>query len=255
MNEPRSRNGEYIEAGGVNTYFEVTGDGDPLVLLHGGFCPAETFDGLTPGLAEAYRVFVPERRGHGRTADVEGPITYEIMAKDTIAFLDAVEVGNAHLVGWSDGAAVAVHVVLERPDLVRSLVLIVQPLNHDGLPDQAKEMVDSGITPDALPPMLRELYSSLSPDGPEHFDVVFEKLTATWATEPSFEVADLARISAPTLFMMADADMVTLEHARDVEQALPDARLEVVPDASHGLPMEKPEVVTGLIRDFLSERR
>lgn len=255
IDEHPRRNGSYLDAGGVNTYFEVNGDGDPMVLLHGGFCPVETFDGLTPGLAENYRVYMPERRGHGRTADVEGPITYDNMAQDTIAFMDAVGVSDAHVVGFSDGAVVALHVALDRPDLVRSLVLIGQPINHAGLSDGAREMLSSGLTPEALPPMLRELYSAVSPDGPEHFDVVFEKLAPTWKTEPSFEVADMERVSAPTLFLMGDADMVTVEHAREVVNAIPDARLEVVPDATHGLPMEKPEVVSELIGGFLSESR
>src|SRR4051794_5067126 len=95
---------EYVDAGGVHTYYEAVGEGEPLVLLHGGLCTVETWEGQTPVLAEQYRVYAPERRGHGRTADVEGPITYQIMARDTIAFMDALGIKAAHLVGWSDGA-------------------------------------------------------------------------------------------------------------------------------------------------------
>src|SRR5215216_4553487 len=117
---------DYVDAGGLRTYYEVEGAGEPLVLLHGGFCPIETFGGLTPLLTEHYRVYLPERRAHGRTPDVDGPITYELMAHDTIAFLDAVGLQSAHLVGWSDGALVALLVALRRPDLVRRLVMIGQ---------------------------------------------------------------------------------------------------------------------------------
>ena len=70
-----TRNGDYIDTGRVHTYYEVNGSGDPLILLHGGMCTAETFDGQTPALAEHFRVYLPERRAHGRTADVPGPIT------------------------------------------------------------------------------------------------------------------------------------------------------------------------------------
>ena len=251
--QQQTRNGEYVDAGGVNTYYEVNGAGDPLVLLHGGFCPAETFDGLTPGLAEAYQVYVPERRGHGRTPDVDGPITYEVMAQDTIAFMDALDVRDAHVVGYSDGAVVALHVALERPDLVRKLVLIGQALNHDDLPAQVRELLTVGMTPEILPPFLRQLYANVSPDGPEHFDVVFDKLKATWETEPSFELSELERVSVPTLFMLGDSDMVTVEHAAAVQRAIPDAQLAVVPGSSHGLPMEKPELVSRLVVDFLAE--
>ena len=162
--QQQRQNGAYVDAGGLNTYYEVNGEGDPLVLLHGGFCPAETLDGLTPGLSEGYRVYVPERRGQGRTADVEGPITYEIMAQDTIAFMAALDLRNAHVVGYSDGAVVAVHIALERPELVRKLVLIGQALNHDALPAQVRELLSVGLTPDILPPFLRQLYANVSPD-------------------------------------------------------------------------------------------
>src|SRR3954469_18349966 len=102
--EPAERSvGAYVDAAGTRTYYEMNGSGAPLVLLHGGFCTVETLDGLVPALTEHYTVYAPERRGHGRTADVDGPITYTAMAADTIAFLDAVGVAGAQLVGWSDG--------------------------------------------------------------------------------------------------------------------------------------------------------
>ncbi|MBF5001460.1 alpha/beta hydrolase [Nocardia sp. BSTN01] len=82
--------GEYIDAGGLRTYYEVHGDGAPVVLLHGGLGTAESWGQQVGELARHYRVYVPERRGHGRTADVPGPITYAAMAEDTAAWLDAM---------------------------------------------------------------------------------------------------------------------------------------------------------------------
>jgi pimeloyl-ACP methyl ester carboxylesterase len=107
--------GEYVNVGDVRTYYEVHGGGEPVVLLHGGFGTVESWAMQTPALAERYRVYVPERRGHGRTPDVNGPITYETMAADTAAFLEAAGTGAAHLVGWSDGAVVGMLVALRRP--------------------------------------------------------------------------------------------------------------------------------------------
>ena len=252
--ERTPRAGDYVDANGLSTYYEANGSGDPLLLLHGGFCPAETFDGLVPGLAEEYRVYVPERRGHGRTPDVDGPITYAVMAQDTIAFMDALDIRNAHVVGWSDGAVVGLHIALERPELVRKLVLIGTAVNHDGVPAHAREEL-AEMTPESLPPFLRQLYAAVSPDGPEHFDVVFEKLVAEWKTEPSFDLAELERVSAPTLLMLADSDMVTVEHAAAVQRAIPDAQLAVVPGATHALPWQQPELVNQLVLAFLGEER
>ncbi len=244
--------GTFVDAGETRTYYEVHGSGDPLVLLHGGFCTVETFDGLTPGLAEHQTVYTPERRGHGRTADVEGPIAYAAMAADTIAFLDAVGVTGAHLVGWSDGAVVALLVARMRPDLARRLVMIGQPVNVDGLPDEMRAALSHGLTKQMLPPMLEVLYAATSPDGPAHFDVVAEKLFALYKVEPNMELDELADINAPTLVMIGDDDLCTVEHAEAVRRALPNARLAVVPGASHSLPMEKPALTAAIVLDFLA---
>ena len=254
--EPQqSRSGDWVDAGGVRTYYETYGEGLPLLLLHGGFCPVETFDGLTPLLAEDFRVYLPERRGHGRTPDVEGPITFENMAEDTVAFMEALGIASAHLVGWSDGATVALHAALERPDLVRKLVLIGTAVNHAGYPQEAKELLSDATPETLLPPILRDLYGKVSPDGPEHFDVVFERLVATWRTEPSFELSDLERLSMPTLVLVAERDLVTVEHAADMQRAIPDAQLVVVPGVDHGFPMQAPELVSGPVLAFLAEDR
>ncbi len=244
--------GAYVDAGGLRTYYEVRGSGDPLVLLHGGFCTVETFDGLTPAFAEHYAVHLPERRGHGRTPDVAGPITYDAMAGDTIAFLDAVGVSGAHLVGWSDGAVVALLVARRRPDLVGRLVLIGQPVNPDGMPDEMRKMLSHGMNTEMLPPLLKGLYAATSPDGPEHFDVVAQKLFALFKIEPDMGLDELAGVSARTLMLIGDDDLCTVGHAEAVRRALPDARLAVVPDATHTLPMDKPDLTAAIVLDFLA---
>jgi len=246
---------DYVDAGGLKTYYEAEGAGEPLVLLHGGFCTIETYGGLTPLLAEHYRVYLPERRAHGHTPDVDGPLTYEAMAQDTIAFLDAVGLPAAHMVGWSDGAVVGLLVALRRPDLVRRLVMIGQNINQEGLRPEVLEMLKLDTMPDMLPPMLRDLYAAVSPDGPEHWDVVVDKMWQMIRTEPNIGFAELEKVSASTLLIVADQDFPTVEHAEAMQKSLPDARLEVVPDATHGLPMEKPDVVARLVLDFLASGR
>jgi pimeloyl-ACP methyl ester carboxylesterase len=177
---------DYAELNGVRTYYEIHGEGPPLLLLHGGFCPVETMAGLIRLLAERYRVYFPERRAHGRTADVAGPITYDIMAQDTIAFMGAVGLSEADVVGWSDGATVGLLVALRRPDLVKRLVHIGQQLNPEGLHPQGREMLKRESMPtEGLPPMLKDLYAAVSPDGPEHWDAVVDKLWRLYRTEPN----------------------------------------------------------------------
>lgn len=250
----QTSHGAYLDAGGVHTYYEIEGDGDPLVLLHGGFTTIESWGAQTPALAERYRVHLPERRGHGRTPDVPGPTGFGIMARDTIAFMEALGITAAHVVGWSDGAVVGLELALARPDLVRKLVFMSGHANLDGLaPAQAAQL--SNLTPDLLPPMLREAYDAVSPDGPDHFPVVFEKLTAAWKIEPRYAMSDLARVSSPTLVMLADDDIVRVDHAAAMQAAIPDAQLAVVPGTDHLLLFEKPELVSRLILDFLADEQ
>jgi pimeloyl-ACP methyl ester carboxylesterase len=216
-------------------------------------CTAETLDAQTHALAEQYRVFVPERRGHGRTPDVEGPITYRVMAEDTVAFIEATGLDAVALVGFSDGAMVALLVALERPDLVSKLVLIGQPINLEGTRPEILAMVDS-MTADSLPPMLRDLYEAASPDGPEHFVTVFEKLKPALSFSDGGEVAvsRLADVAAPTLVLVGDADIPTIEHAAAMQRALQSGQLGVVPGASHALLWEKPDLANRLLLDFLA---
>jgi len=248
------RDGGHVEAGGLRTYYEVRGAGDPVILLHGGMCTAETFDAQADALATRYRVYVPERRGHGRTPDVAGPITYENMAGDTIAFMEAMGLQSAHLAGWSDGALVGLLVAMRRPEAVRKLVLIGQYVNIDGAREEGMALLHA-FTTETFPPMFRQMYAAVSPDGPEHFDVVFDKLAPLWRGDPGIALDDLAAVTAPTLVLAGDDDVLTIEHAAALARALPDAQLAIVPGTSHGLPMEKPEVVNRLLLDFLADEQ
>jgi pimeloyl-ACP methyl ester carboxylesterase len=125
--------GEYVQLGDVRTWYDRRGDGDPLVLMHGGLVDSRSFVHNIDALAEHFRVFTPERRGHGRTPDVEGPITYDLMTADTLAFLETIVQGPAHLVGHSDGAVIGLLIAMRRPELVRRLALVSGGFHRDGL--------------------------------------------------------------------------------------------------------------------------
>jgi pimeloyl-ACP methyl ester carboxylesterase len=244
----------YVDVNGLPTWHEVHGDGPPVVLLHGAFAGASSWAAQAPVLARAgYRVHLPERRGHAHTADVDGPLSYTVMADDTVAYLDGVVGGPAHLVGWSDGAVVGLLVARRRPDLVDRLVLIGQYYNSSGkVPGGLTEQLGAGG--DQVMGFLRGEYDRVSPDGPKHFPVVYEKTLWMLATEPELELASLAAIAAPTLVLQGDRDEVTLEHSVAVAAALPHGRLAVLL-GSHALPVEAPEVVNALLVWFLAGAR
>jgi pimeloyl-ACP methyl ester carboxylesterase len=252
--EAPTRNGDYIALDGVRTYYEVSGTGEPLILLHGGLCTAETWDAQTAALAEHYRVFTPERFGHGRTRDIEGPITYENMAQHTIAFMEALGIESAHLAGWSDGALVAALVALRRPKLVRKLIWIDQYVTLADAPPGLVPFL-AAISVDTAPPPFVEMYRALSPDGPDHFDIILDKLRALWTSDTGLDTADLVHVTAPTLLLAADDGGMTLEHLASAARALPDCQVAVVPGTSHALVLEKPHVVNQLIVDFLADEQ
>jgi pimeloyl-ACP methyl ester carboxylesterase len=175
------------------------------------------------------------------------------MADDTVAYLDTVVGGPARLVGWSDGAVVALLVAQRRPDLADRQVLIGQYYNSAGKPTGG--LTDQlGGGDDRVMEFLRGEYDRVSPDGPEHFPVVYAKTLRMIETEPEIELASLARVEAPTLVLQGDRDEVTLEHGAAVATALPHGRFAVLP-GTHLLPMESPEVVNALLLWFLGAHR
>lgn len=244
---------DYIDLGGVRTWYDVVGDGEPLLLVHPGGVGVDSraFGPNLSGLAASYRVYTPDRRGHGRTPDVPGPITYELMADDTIAFLERVVGGPARVVGMSDGAIVSLLVAMRRPDLVERLAFVAAVFHRDAWHPGALEPDPENPS---VPDFLMESYASVSPDGPEHAPAVARKLARLHATEPALGPDDLATVSIRTLVMVGDDDEVPVVHAYAMYAALPVAELCVVPGTSHGLLVEKVELCNAILLDFLSNQ-
>jgi pimeloyl-ACP methyl ester carboxylesterase len=239
---------DYVDLNGVHTWYDEQGTGAPLVLLHPGGAGVDS-RAVAPNaraLAEHFRVFTPERRAHGHTPDVDGPISFDAMADDTILFLERVVRGPARIVGYSDGATVALLVALRRPDLVSQLVFVAGVFHHDGwFPD--------AIDPNNEPPaFLAVSYAQVSPDGADHYQIVVDKLAQMHQIDPALTVADLAGVQCRTLVMVGDDDEVWLEHAVALYRAIPNGELAVIPGTSHGLLSEKPALCNSMIVEFLS---
>lgn len=234
----------YVQLGDVHAYYEEDGDGEPLVLLHPGLADSRAFEEHMPAFAERFRVFRPDRRGHGRTADVDGPITYDVMADETIAFLERVVGGPAHLLGHSDGAPVALLVALKRPDLVRRLVFSAGVFHHEGWTPGAIDLDDETET------FFVEYWSAVAPQGRGHFHVVKAKLDRMHQEEPTLTTDDLAGYAGPALVMVGDRDdEIHPSHTLSLFKGLPDAQLAVLPGTAHG------GLDTRIVIDFLTAPR
>ncbi|GAB2451761.1 pimeloyl-ACP methyl ester carboxylesterase [Conyzicola lurida] len=241
---------------GTPIYHEIHGAGEPVLLLHGGFCSIEMMRPQLEALSGDYTVYAPERPGHGRSPDRAGPMGYAESVADTIAYLDEVGLADAHIVGFSDGAIIGLLVALQHPRRIRSLVSISGNLDPAGFVASSGEAEkNEGADVAADPDRARQWYDELSPDGPEHADVVMEKLTRLWTTEPAIAPADLARVESPTLIMAGDHDVIRLDHSALMAESIPGAQLCIVPGAGHGLLDERPGFVTFAVREFLAGLR
>lgn len=236
----------YVELEGVRTWYEEVGSGESLILLHPGGVDSRVFAPNVDALSSRFRTYLPERRGHGHTPDVEGPLTFEMMAQDTVGFIERVVGGPARLVGYSDGAVVALLVARMRPDLVSQLACVAGVFHHDWWLPEAKDPDSSA------PEFMAAGYGEVSPDGVEHYPVVVRKLAAMHADGPALTAEDLGMVGGRALVMVGDDDEVALEHAIDFYRGLPQGELAVVPGTSHGLMVEKSELCNKLLLDFLT---
>jgi pimeloyl-ACP methyl ester carboxylesterase len=142
-------------------------------------------------------------------------------------------------------------VAIERPDLVRKLVAIGANYDTAGIAPEAEDMA-ANMAPDSdNMAMFRGLCEMHSPDGPEHWPVLFGKFTAMLQREPHIPIADLGRISARTLVVIGDDDLVSIEHSAALLRAIPNSELAVVPGASHAVAIKKPELLNRIVLDLL----
>ena len=244
--------GEYATVGPVRMYYETAGEkGQPLVLLHGAYGGAFSWQGQIEPLSARYRLFVPEQRGRARTADVPGPMSFQALTDDTLGFIEAVVGEPAYLVGASDGGIIGLLAALKRRDIVTKLVVIGANYHYDGVVPNSGFGVSAEDEAWERP---RERYGQLSPDGPDHWPLVFEKLSRMWSKEPTLTVEDLATIEIPVLVIAGDDDIVAMDHTVALYQALKQGQLAVIPGASHLVFMEQPDLINTLIERFLDAK-
>ena len=219
----------------------------PVILLHGGMTSSSSLlHSIGPRLKRHFNVGAFDRRGHGRTADSDAPFSYEAMADEIIAFVTLLG-RPCHLVGHSDGANAALIAALQRPDLVKRLVLIGANYHFDGLLPMPPLEENSPVFQAWV-----ERYAATSPDGSSRAHLVFRKTEAMQATGPTLTTDDLARVAVPTLVMAGDDDVATLAHTASLYESIPGAQLCIVPGTSHSLLKERTKECARTIRRFLT---
>jgi pimeloyl-ACP methyl ester carboxylesterase len=246
-----SRTQGTVDIDGLAVFYETEGQGDTIVLLHGGLADNSTWAAQFTGLSPHRHVVAPERQGQGHTPDRPGPLTYQGMANQTVGFLAALGLGPVDLLGWSDGGMVGTLIAAERPELVRTLIVTGTGFSSAGYVPGAMEDLVALSPGDEDMEMFAAMYAQASPDGPDHFAEVWEKVRTLWA-EPFDWTTRVQQISAPTLVIVGDDDYIRVEHAEEFSHRVENGQLAVVPGASHLVPMENPDLFNQLVLDFVA---
>jgi len=204
----------YALVNGLNLYYESHGTGEPLILLHGGLGATEMFGEVLPLLSKTRRVIAVDLQAHGRTADIDRPMTFEAMADDIAALMKHLEIERADVMGYSLGGGVALRIAVRHPDMVRKLVLVSIAFKLDGwYPEIVSGMahVGAGSAEAMKQTPMYQLYSRIAPK-PADWPVLLTKIGELLRMDYDWS-KDVAAIKAPTLLVFGDADAVRTAHA------------------------------------------
>jgi pimeloyl-ACP methyl ester carboxylesterase len=240
--------GQTTTINGATLYYEDHGDrdGQPVLLLHGGFSNAEWWANLAPVLVAAgYRVVAMDSRGHGRSAWGDLPITYEQMAADTLGLLDSLGIAKTDVVGWSDGGIIALDLAIHHPERLDRVVAYGANFTPDGV---------QFVPGDQFPPFERLIadYRRLAPQ-PERFEELAGVLEELYKVAPNYSEAELRSIAVPVLVLDGDADeVVKLEHTRRLAALIPGSTLVLMPGTGHFAPYAQPAVFDQIVLEYLA---
>ena len=258
--------GTYIEANGIRVYYEVYGEGEPLLLIHGGTATSRSWASHLPTFTEHFRVFTPDSRGHGRTDNPTGELGYRVMADDVAALVSVLGLQRPLVLGYSDGGQIALELGMRYPGLARALVLGGAQF---GFSEAYLEAVRAllGITgseemePEKLEreqpewvAFLREAHGHVY--GPEYWKTYVKQIASLWLTPLHYTSEDFAAVTDPVLILIGDRDEgASPEEAIELLRLLPNAELAVAPASDHSFIEAKAGLFDALALDFLMRHR
>jgi pimeloyl-ACP methyl ester carboxylesterase len=259
----------YADVNGIKLYHEIYGEGEPLVLLHGGFMTIPEMQPWVQPLAQTRQVIAVEMQGHGRTADTDRPMSFRTMADDIAALLDHLKIPKADLAGYSFGGASAIRAAIQHPEKVRRLVVISNPYAKSGwYPEAQRGMSQVGAS--MAEHMIHTPTGKFSQQWPEpqRFPQFLDKMGKMLSADYDWS-ADIARLPMPLLLVFADNDSVSQKHIADffallgggvtepgwLNTKLSKSRLAVVPGFSHYnfiTSQEVPQIIGKFLADSLT---
>jgi len=242
---------DYASVNRLKMYYEMQGAGRPLVLLHGGLCTIEVcLEKIRQPFEKARKTIAIEQQAHGRTADIDRPLSVEQMTEDTAALLRQLKIKNAEVFGYSMGGSIALGIALKHPDLVRKVAIFGTAYSNEGM---VPGLVDNikALKADDVPKQFYDGYVKVAPD-PKQWPALVAKVANMLPSSKGFAPEDVRSIKAPTLIMIGDSDIVRPEHAVEMFRLHQHAQLSVLPGASHFAPMERPDWIVSMTKAFFA---
>jgi pimeloyl-ACP methyl ester carboxylesterase len=253
----------YVPVNGLDMYYEIHGAGGaPLLLLHGGLFNIDLqFGEVLPTLAKSRKVIAVDFQAHGRTGDIDRPLTSAHLASDVEGLLGHLEIRQVDMFGFSVGGAVALHLAIERPQLVRKLIVSSAAFRPDGMrPENAEAVGEMTVDMIAGTPMEQD-YLEKSPN-PEALQTLLDKLGTFDEGFPGWSEDEIRGIDAPTLITVGDCDAVTLDHMLRFLQlrggdvngdfvGVPSSQLAVFPGTTHFFGTARTNLVLDVVTTFL----
>jgi pimeloyl-ACP methyl ester carboxylesterase len=229
----------------VKIWFAEYGQGEPLILLHGGLANANYWGNQVPELAKSYRVIVMDSRGHGRSTRDSRPFGYDLMASDVLALMDYLEITKAAIVGWSDGAILGLDIAINHPDRITKLFAFAANSDPSGVNWTPSPVFNQFIA------RAKTEYEQLSPT-PEAYKSFLDQISAMWAAEPNFTAEELHSIKIPVLIVDADHDeAIKRENTEFMASEIPNAGLLLLPGVSHFALLQDPGQFNCNLQHFL----
>jgi pimeloyl-ACP methyl ester carboxylesterase len=246
---PIATNEGYVDHNGARIWHAKFGVGSPVVLLHGGLGHSGNWGYQVPMLLSAgYQVVLIDSRGHGRSTRDFRPFTYELMASDVLAVMDAVHLEKAVVVGWSDGACIALILAMKAPARIAGVFFF--GCNMD--PSGAKEFAPTPVIDRCFSRHAKD-YIQLSAT-PDQFDSFVEAVGLMQKTQPNYSARDLGAIHVPVAIVQSEDDeFIKPEHAEYLARSIPGAELILLSAVSHFAPLQRPEQFNRVMRAFLGK--
>ena len=247
---PTPETSGYARVNGIDMYYATFGEGDPVLLIHGGLGHADIWASQVAELSKTHKVIVADSRGHGRSTRDAQPFGYHLMASDYLALLDHLGIEKTALVGWSDGGIIGIDIALTHPERLTRLYAQAANVTTDGL--------DPGVLLDKTFAAYIERsgrdYRKLSKT-PAEYDAFVGQISQMWQSQPAWTKEQLATITTPTAIVTGDHDeAVKREHTDYMASAIPGAKLIILPDASHFAMLQAPDEYTKSVLEFLDAK-